>query len=41
VWPYLYQMTGVDLTQIDGIDVLSALKIISEIGHLSPECKSS
>lgn len=32
VWPYLYQMTGVDLTQIDGIDVLSALKIISEIG---------
>jgi transposase len=33
VWPYLYQMTGVDLTQIDGIDVLSALKIISEIGR--------
>lgn len=32
VWTYLYQMTGVDLTQIDGIDVLSALKIISEIG---------
>jgi transposase len=25
-------MTGVDLTQIDGIDVLSALQIISEIG---------
>jgi len=25
-------MTGVDLTQIDGIDSLSALKIISEIG---------
>ena len=32
VWTYLYQMTGVDLTQIDGIDVLSALKVISEIG---------
>jgi transposase len=26
-------MTGVDLTQIDGIDVLSALKVISEIGR--------
>ena len=24
VWTYLYQMTGVDLPQIDGIDVLSA-----------------
>lgn len=32
VWTSLYQMTGVDLTQIDGIDVLSALKVISEIG---------
>lgn len=32
VGTYLYQMTGVDLTQIDGIDVLSALKVISEIG---------
>jgi transposase len=31
-WAYLYQMTGVNLTQIDGIDVLSALKVISEIG---------
>jgi transposase len=29
---YLEAMTGVDLTQIDGIDSLSALKIISEIG---------
>ncbi len=28
----LESMTGVDLTQIDGIDSLSALKIISEIG---------
>ena len=25
-------MTGVDLTQIDGIDALTALKVISEIG---------
>jgi transposase len=32
VHAYLYAMTGVDLTQIDGIDSLSALKIISEIG---------
>jgi len=29
---YLDAMTGVDLTQIDGIDSLTALKIISEIG---------
>ena len=29
---YLYRMTGVDLTAVDGIDTLSALKIISEIG---------
>lgn len=29
---YLYRMTGVDLTAVDGIDALSALKIISEIG---------
>ena len=29
---YLYQMTGVDLTAVDGIDTLSALKLISEIG---------
>jgi transposase len=28
----MQSMTGVDLTQIDGIDSLSALKIISEIG---------
>jgi len=32
VWTSLYQMTGVDLTRIDGIDVLSALKVLSEIG---------
>ena len=32
VWTSLYQMTGVDLTQIDGIDVLGALKVLSEIG---------
>jgi transposase len=29
---YLAAMTGVDLTQIDGIDALTALKVISEIG---------
>lgn len=29
---YLYQITGVDLTLIDGIEGFSALKIISEIG---------
>ena len=29
---HLYQMTGVDLTQIDGIDVLTAQTIISECG---------
>lgn len=29
---YLYQMTGVDLTRIDGIDVLTAQTVISEIG---------
>lgn len=28
----LYQMTGVDLTQIDGVNVLTAQKVISEIG---------
>src|SRR5207244_1521251 len=32
VQAYLDAMTGVDLTQIDGIDSLTALKIISEIG---------
>jgi transposase len=32
VHTYLESMTGVDLTEIDGIDSLSALKIISEIG---------
>ena len=30
---YLDAMTGVDLTQIDGIDALTALKVISEIGR--------
>jgi transposase len=29
---YLHAMTGVELTQIDGIDSLTALKVISEIG---------
>ena len=28
----LYRMTGVDLTQIDGVDGFTALKVISEIG---------
>jgi len=32
VQAYLAAMTGVDLTQIDGIDSLTALKVISEIG---------
>jgi transposase len=32
VQAYLNAMTGVDLTQIDGIDSLTALKVISEIG---------
>lgn len=32
VQTYLYQLCGVDLTVVDGIDSLSALKIISEIG---------
>lgn len=32
VQKYLQQLCGVDLTMIDGIDALSALKIISEIG---------
>jgi transposase len=32
VQTYLNTMTGVDLTQIDGIDSLTALKVISEIG---------
>lgn len=29
---HLYRMTGVDLTAVDGIDTLTILKIISEIG---------
>ena len=28
----LYRMTGVDLTRIDGVDGLTALKVISEVG---------
>jgi transposase len=32
VHKYLDTMTGVDLTQIDGIDEVTALKVISEIG---------
>jgi transposase len=32
VQTYLEAMTGVDLTQIDGIDSLTALKVMSEIG---------
>lgn len=34
---YLYQMAGVDLTQIDGINALTAHKVLSEIGvDMSP-----
>ena len=29
---HLYQVTGVDLTRIDGVDASTALKVISEIG---------
>ena len=29
---HLYRLTGVDLTQIDGIDAPTALKVVSEIG---------
>ncbi len=29
---HLYQMTGVDLTRVDGLDSLSALQVIGEIG---------
>lgn len=32
ICPYLYRITGVDLTQIDGLDTYSVLKIIAEIG---------
>jgi transposase len=28
----LYQMTGIDLTRVDGLDTLTVLKIVSEIG---------
>jgi transposase len=30
--PHLYQMAGVDLTQVDGLDVLTVQTILSEIG---------
>lgn len=29
---HLYRMTGVDFTQIDGLDVLTAQTILSEVG---------
>ena len=29
---HLYRMTGVDLTQIDGVDGFTALKVVSEVG---------
>jgi len=32
VQAYLEAMTGVDLTQIDGIESLTALKVMSEMG---------
>ena len=32
VWTHLYRMTGVDLTQIYGVDAYTALKVVSEIG---------
>ena len=31
VWTHLYRMTGVNLTQIDGVDAYTALKVVSEI----------
>ena len=38
VQPSLEAMTGVDLTQIDGIDSLTALQVISEIGLTNQWC---
>ena len=29
---YLFQLCGVDLTQIDGIDVTTAFKVLAEVG---------
>ena len=29
---HLYRMTGVDLTQIDGVDAYTALRVVSEVG---------
>ena len=37
---YLYQMTGVDLTAIDGLDVLTVQTIISEVGTDMSKWKS-
>jgi hypothetical protein len=28
----LFRMTGTDLTQIDGIDVMAAMTVVSEVG---------
>ena len=28
----LFRMTGTDLTQIDGIDVMTAMTVVSEVG---------
>jgi transposase len=38
---YLYQLTGVDLTRIDGIEAGSALALISEIGTDMTRWKSA
>ena len=32
VQSHLHRMTGVDLTHIDGVDSLKALKVLSEVG---------
>jgi len=37
---YLYQMTGVDLTAIDGLDVLTVQSILSEVGTDMSKWKS-
>jgi len=37
---YLYQMTGVDLTAIDGLEVLTVQTIISEVGTDMSKWKS-
>jgi len=38
---YLYRMTGVDLTRIEGIDAYTALKVIAEVGTDMSRWKSS